>query len=731
MKDQVIDFLKKQKKLLSVDDIYKSMGLIDQRDFVTLVKTINQLEDDGEIFINKNNQIGLISHFNYVKGVINVKEAGFGFVTIDKNYFENENNFENKKIVLDNAKDIYVSMDNRKTALDGDCVLVELFLGNSTLEGKVVKILKRASADFIGIVKYYRKKYIVESLNKKTNISICLEKNSEIDYRNLINMVVKVVITKYFERVENLLQPIGVGKVIEKYDDYSKPGMDLTTILLANDYELDFPVKVKDEVTRIPLEISKLDLDGRVDLTKKQIVTIDGDDAKDLDDAICVEKMSNGNYFLGVYIADVSNYVEIGTALDDEAYNRGTSTYLPDRVVPMLPKELSNGICSLNEGVLRLVMACEMEIDLNGKVLDSKIFKGYIKSSARLTYNNVNKILSDDLKVTELYKNLVPMLKEAEALAKILYKMRVDRGAFEFDTIESKVILDENLKAIDVKLVERGIAEKMIEEFMLIANETVAETMKWLEVPFIYRVHDEPNEEKMVDFMEYARLLGYNIKTNNKKSFAKSLQKILLDNKESNDLTSKVINKMLLRTMAKAKYQSHNIGHFGLASECYTHFTSPIRRYPDLIVHRLIKEFLLNEKVYSDSNIGLLANTISDQAEYLSTCERTAESVERLADDIKKTEYISDKIGNKYRGTISSVTNYGCYVMLDNSVEGFVNFNDFPAGYYLTAYPKQGTLIDEKRNVSYTIGEKVLIKVLSTNKRLHRIDFQLIKKVKE
>lgn len=731
MKDQIIDFLRKQKKLVSVDEIYQSIGLIDQKDFVTLVKTINQLEDEGEIFINKNNQIGLISHFNYVKGIINVKEAGFGFVTIDKDYFEKDNDFENKKIVLDSTKDVYVSMDNRKTALDGDYVLVELFLGNSTLEGKVVKILKRASSDFIGIVKYYRKKYIVESLNKKTNISVCLEKNSEIDYRNLINMVVKVVITKYFERVENLLQPIGVGKIIEKYDDYSKPGMDLTTILLANDYELDFPIKVKDEITGIPLEISKSELENRVDLTNKKIVTIDGDDAKDLDDAICVEKMSNGNYFLGVYIADVSNYVKVGTALDDEAYNRGTSTYLPDRVVPMLPKELSNGICSLNEGVLRLVMACEMEIDLNGKVLDSKIFKGYIKSSARLTYNNVNKILLGDTKIAELYKTLVPMLKEAESLAKILYKMRVDRGAFEFDTIESKIVLDENLKAIDVKLVERGTAEKMIEEFMLIANETVAETMKWLEVPFIYRVHDEPNEEKMVDFMEYARLLGYNIKTNNKKSFAKSLQKILLDNKESNDLTSKVINKMLLRTMAKAKYQSHNIGHFGLASECYTHFTSPIRRYPDLIVHRLIKEFLLNEKIYSDNDIVPLANIISEEAEYLSTCERKAESVERLADDIKKTEYISDKIGNKYKGTISSVTNYGCYVMLDNSVEGFVNFNDFPSGYYFTAYPKQGTLIDEKRNVSYTIGEKVLVRVISTNKKLHRIDFQLIKKVKE
>lgn len=729
MKDQLINYLNKTNKLLSVEEIFANLNLNGSKDFVTLIKTINELEDEGLIYINKNNLIGLINHFNFVRGIINVKEAGFGFVTIDKTYFEN-NIYKTRDFQINDSKDIYINFDNRHTALDGDHVLIELFLNNGKLEGKVIKIIKRQSSEFIGFVKYFRKKYLVESLNKKTNICITLEKDPKIDYKDLINQVVKVKITKYFENVDNLLKPIGTGKIIEIYDDYSKPGMDLTTVLLTNGYKLNQSQEINEEINKIPANVNKIQLNERTDLTNYQIITIDGDDAKDLDDAIHVEKLANGNYLLGVYIADVSEYVKPNTAIDDEAYSLGTSTYLPDRVVPMLPKELSNGICSLNEGVIRLVIACEMEIDNFGKVVNHKIFKGFINSTARMTYNNVNAILNGNQLLIERYQNLIPMLNDAFELSKILYQMRIKRGAFEFETLDAKIILDENLKAIDIKVIEREAAEKMIEEFMLIANETVAQTMKWLEIPFIYRVHDEPNDNKMADFMEYTKCLGYKIKTNNKKSFAKSLQQILLKNKEEKDLSSKVINKMLLRTMAKAKYQLHNIGHFGLASECYTHFTSPIRRYPDLIVHRLIKQFLLNEKIYEEPDLTKLSSIIDEEAEYLSNRERIAETVERLADDIKKTEYISNKIGKRYEGTISSITNYGCYIMLDNTVEGYVSFENMPIGGYFEMYPKEGTMIDQRRGINYTIGERVLIKVISTNKRLHQIDFQLIRKVK-
>lgn len=730
MRDQLIKYLKESKKLLSVEEIFKNLNLEKTDDFVLLVKTINELDDEGIIYLSKNNLIGLMNHFNYIRGIINVKEAGFGFVTVDEKYFDNQDSLQLKDFVLDKTKDIYINFDNRKNALDGDCVLIELFSENRKVEGKVIKIIKRASQEFIGFIKYFRKKYLVESLNKKTNFCIVLEKDEKLNYKDLINQVVRVKITNYFEKIDNLLNPVGNGKIIEIYDDFSKPGMDLTTILLASDYKLDFTNEVKEEIVKIPMTILPSQYEGRTDLTNEQIITIDGDDAKDLDDAIKVEKLQNGNYLLGVYIADVSEYVKTHTAIDESAYNLGTSTYLPDRVVPMLPKELSNGICSLNEGVKRLVLACEMEIDELGKVINHKIFKGFIKTSARMTYNDVNAILKGNNELNERYQNIVLMLKNALNLAKILYQMRIKRGAFEFETLESKIILDHNLKAIDVKIVERGDAEKMIEEFMLIANETVAETMKWLEIPFIYRVHDEPNENKMADFMEYASLLGYKIKTNNKKSFAKSLQQILLNNKNNSDLSSKVINKMLLRTMAKAKYQINNIGHFGLASECYTHFTSPIRRYPDLIVHRLIKQFLLNEKVYESDDLDSFANLLYEESEYLSSRERIAESVERLAEDIKKTEFISSKIGKRYEGIISSITNYGCYVMLDNSVEGYVAFENMPIGGFFEMYPKEGTMIDVRRQINYTIGERVLIKVISTNKRLHQIDFQLIKKVK-
>ena len=370
-----------------------------------------------------------------------------------------------------------------------------------------------------------------------------------------------------------------------------------------------------------------------------------------------------------------------------------------------------------------------MEIDKTGQVVSQNIFKGYIKSTARLTYNIVNKILVDeDEDLTKRYNYLVPMLKHGENLAKILYNMRLERGTFDFDTLESKIILDDSLKAVDVKVRERGVSEKMIEEFMLIANDTVATVMKWCDVPFIYRVHDEPKVERIDSFIEYCKSLGISVLNKNAKQLAKSLQNIYLESKTQDDMFNFTIGTLLIRSMSKAKYQTHNIGHYGLASECYTHFTSPIRRYPDLIVHRLVKEFLLNEKQIEDGYNFYL--NFNEEASLMSSIkERNADMLQQDADDIKKAEYMSNKIGEKFVGSIISVTNHGIYVVLENLIEGLVRFEYMPNDYYLYL-EHQNTVIGEKTNNSYTIGDKVLVELINTNKRKGQIDFKLIKKVK-
>ena len=395
----------------------------------------------------------------------------------------------------------------------------------------------------------------------------------------------------------------------------------------------------------------------------------------------------------------------------------------------MLPKELSNGICSLNEGVVRLVLACEMEIDQEGTVVSQNIFKGYIKSHARLTYKIVNKILgNEDQELIERYKIFIPMLNHAKDLAKILFDMRIRRGAFDFESMESKIILDNNLKAIDIEVKTRGISENMIEEFMLITNDTVATVMTWMDIPFIYRVHDEPKEDRINSFIEYCKSLGITIKNKNAKQLAKCLQDIYLASRTNDEMENLAIGTLLIRSMAKAKYQTHNIGHYGLASECYTHFTSPIRRYPDLLVHRLVKEFLLNE--YSINNpIEYYLEFNEAAALQSSVRERMADSIQRDAEDVKKAEYMSDKIGQRFNASVMSITNHGIYVVLDNFVEGKVRFEYLPHDYYIFL-ENQNTIIGERTNNSFTIGDKVYVELINTNKKNRQIDFKIIKKLK-
>lgn len=711
MKERILELFENPKiKPLSVDQIYSLLELSTSSEFVELTKTLCSLEDEFILFRNKNDKYQTLKYHSLVKGIINVKEAGFGFVTT--------NEF---------STDIYISSENRNTALNNDEVLVHYYEYNGKLEGEVKKIIKRNVYTLIGTVKKFRGKHFVESIDSRNKMSLFVP-------TNMLNgavdgNVVEASIKRYYEDAYDLIRPIGEGKIVKVFGDYNDPGMDITSLVLSKGYTLNFPLDVMDEVSGIKDYVTDDQLIGRVDLTNKQIVTIDGDDAKDFDDAVNVELLDNGNYLLGVYIADVTEYVKLNSPLDKEAFNRGTSVYLPDRVIPMLPKELSNGICSLNEGVVRLVLACEMEIDQDGNVVSQNIFKGYIKSHARLTYKIVNKILVDkDPELIKRYQIFVPMLEQARDLAEILYNMRIRRGAFDFETVESKIVLDSNLKAVDIEIKSRGVSENLIEEFMLITNDTIASVMTWMDVPFIYRVHDEPKEDRINSFIEYCKHLGITVKNKNAKQLAKCLQDIYLQSKTNDEMENLAIGTLLIRSMAKAKYQTHNIGHYGLASECYTHFTSPIRRYPDLLVHRLVKEFLLNE---SSINNPIEYYLEFNEAASLqsSVKERMADSIERDADDIKKAEYMSDKIGQKFVGSVMSVTNHGLYVVLDNFVEGKVRFEYLPHDYYIYL-EDQNTIIGERTNNSYTIGDKVYVELINTNKKNRQIDFKLIKKIK-
>ena len=476
------------------------------------------------------------------------------------------------------------------------------------------------------------------------------------------------------------------------------------------------------EADELPSEVLKEEKNNRKDLTKEQIFTIDGDDTKDIDDAISYKKLSNGNHELGVHIADVSHYVIENSNLDKEAYERGTSVYLADRVIPMLPHKLSNGICSLNPEVERLATSCVMEIDTEGNIINYDIFKSIIKSRKQMTYKNVNKILEENI-IPEGYEPFAETLKQMQELAKILRKNKIDRGYIDFEIDESKIIVDEKGKAIDVKLRERGIGEKLIEDFMIAANEAVATYINNMELPFVYRIHGEPSEEKINNFIKFVSILGYKIEGNKKEITPKNMQRMLeqLKNKEEYSILSSI----LLRSMQKAVYDKNNIGHFGLASKCYTHFTSPIRRYPDLIVHRLLNEYIF-EKNINEETVNKYEYKLTDITAHSSERERAAVECEREVDDMKKAEYMQDHIGEEYQGMISSVMPFGMFVELPNLIEGLVHISDLTDDVY-TYNEETFSIVGRKNKRGYRLGDKVKIQVKSANKEAKTVDFTIKK----
>lgn len=710
MKEKLLEiFLNNFTKPLDVDELFDMLGLVDASDFTALAKCLNELEDEFIITHNHKGLFAPMSFFNLSVGVLDVKDGGYGFVdTINGG--------------------VFVKASNLKGAITYDTVMIKEFTDEQgRKEGIVERIIKRGNEFFYGELLFYKGKYYVYSVDSKIKLTIFINKNDLNKARP--HQMVKVKINKYFPN------NTADGEVVEVLGNNSDAGMDITALVLSSGIKTNFPEEVLLELDEIPDEIKKTDYPNRRDLTDKLIITIDGIDAKDLDDAVAVEKLDNGNYLLGVYIADVANYVKEGTFLDLEAFERGTSCYLPDRVIPMLPKKLSNGICSLNEGVDRLVMACEMEINNVGEIVNSEIFEGIINSKHRMTYDDVNKIIKNNQELIDKYQDIYDMILTANELSKILNAKREKRGAFMFETPEAKIILNEKGNVVDIVLRQRFDAECLIEEFMLAANECVAETMTWLDVPFIYRVHEEPADDKISKLMIMVNNFGYDYKLKGQKGVAKLLQKILKDHDlnevglSQEDITRRgIVNKALIRTMAKAKYQETNIGHFGLGSKCYTHFTSPIRRYPDLLVHRLIKEFMFNESFIDVTDkLGFYNNKVNIAGINSSKTERRAEKLERDACDYKKCEYMERFYGDKFVGTISSIMNFGAFVTLDNTVEGMCRFQDMHDDYYVYDEARM-CFVGNKFKITYSLGDRVVVRVMDACKETREVNFRILGK---
>ena len=576
---------------------------------------------------------------------------------------------------------------------------------------------KQENETVVGIFQKNKNFGFVVPDNKSFETDIFISKKDFGKARN--NHKVVVEITKYPSKGKK-----AEGKVIEVIGDVNQAGVDMLSIIKEHSLPARFPKEVVNEAKTKGDVINPRHIKNRIDLRDEEIFTIDGEDAKDLDDAVSVQKLENGNYILNVHIADVSHYVTQNSLLDKEAYIRGTSIYMLGRVIPMLPRELSNGLCSLNAGQDRFTLSCTMEINPKGDVIDSKVYKSVINVTERMNYTDVQKILDkSDKEVLKRYEKYISHFKLMEELATILKNKRLEKGYLNLDIPESKIILDINGYAIDVKKYETSFSNEIIEQFMLTANETIAEKFYWLEAPFIYRVHEEPDLDKVNELNEFLSNLGLKIKTSGEKIHSKAFAQVL--EKVKGKPEEKVVSNLILRALKLAKYDSENKGHFGIASKFYCHFTSPIRRYPDLFIHRVISEYLNSNYDVSDEYIEKYKKLAQDSAINSSEREKVATKVEREAEKIKKAEYMENHIGEVYEGIVSSITSFGMFVELENTVEGLVRFDDMGNDDYYIYDEGRKILIGEHTKKTYKIGDKVTIRVKYASKILRYIDFEI------
>ncbi len=702
MRESIINVLKNSDRALDIYELQDRVGVNSVEETKEFTEELRKLEDEVVVYHSNKDKYMMLENSHLRKGVMRANKKGFGFVEVEG---------------LDD--DIYVSQDNMNGAIHDDVVLVEITskMNIDRIEGRVLKIIERKIQKYIGLMKFDSKgmgHVILDDSKIKLNIQVPKEKSlNAVDGHKVVVEVDKMM--NHNGRCE--------GHVCEIIGHVNDPGVDILSIIYKYNINVDFPDEVKSQVASMPMEVYESDLKGRRDLRDQVIFTIDGDDTKDIDDAISIEKLSNGHYRLGVHIADVSYYVKEGSPLDTEAMDRGTSVYLVDRVIPMLPHELSNGICSLNPNVDRLAMSCVMEFNNEGKQLDYEIFPSVIRSRIQMTYKKVNSILEKNI-IPEGYEDYADDLKTMEELAEILRKAKVKRGYIDFGVEEAKILVDENCVPTDVVLRERGMGENLIEDFMIAANECVATHIYFMNLPFIYRVHEYPKEEKIRSFLGFVSSLGYQVNGNIKDVKPTTMQAILKQLQDKPEY--KILSSLLLRSMQKAVYKPENLGHYGLASKCYTHFTSPIRRYPDTTVHRLLRTYLVEGKVDMQT-IKKWEEKLVYIAEHSSERERASIDCEREVDDMKMAEYMEKHIGEEYEGMISSITSFGMFVELDNLIEGLVPLRDMKDFFHFDE--ERMTLTGEKSHVKYSIGERVVIKVVRASKEEKTIDFEVVRKV--
>ncbi len=701
VRERILKILKSRNRALSIEDLNQELENQTEEDFLELERVLNELCEDYTIYRTNKDRYLLFDRGPLKKGYLRVNRKGYGFVD------------------LEDEEDIFIPIDHMNGALHNDFVVAEVTgkREKGKLEGRILKILERKLDTVVGEF-YLRgtKGYLIPDETKlKMSIEIDRDKiHGAVDGHKVL---VKILNLSYGNTYQ--------GEVIKILGHKNDPGVDILSIVYKYNIEDQFPDEVLEQLKEIPDAVREEDWKGRTDLTDQVIFTIDGDDTKDIDDAISIEKLKNGNYQLGVHIADVSYYVREGTPLDMDAMARGTSVYLVDRVIPMLPHQLSNGICSLNEGVDRLAISCVMEIDSHGKTVDYQIFPSVIRSRKKMTYKNVNAILENHT-IPQGYEPFVEDLTKMSELALILRKSKLERGYLDFDVDEAKIIVDDQCHPIEIKRRERGVGENLIEDFMIAANECVATHIYYMELPFIYRIHEYPKEEKIREFLSYIGTLGYHYKGNLKDMSPKTIQGLIEYLKDKKEF--KILSSLLLRNMKKAVYRPENLGHYGLASTCYTHFTSPIRRYPDTTVHRLLRTYLFDCDM-SQETIQHWEQKLPMVAENSSARERDSVNCEREVEDMKMAEYMEDHIGEEFWGMISGMTNFGIFIELDNLVEGMCRLSEMKDFFHFDEDTM--TVVGEKSKKKYSLGDRVLIKVVAASKEEGFIDFEILKTQEE
>ena len=677
----------------------RAMLSVPQEDREKFESLINELIAEGRVFETKKGKLASPKDLQMATGTFIGHARGFGFVTPDAG-----------------GEDIFIPASETMGAMQKDRVLYKMLHKaekGKKADGVIVRILERGQQRIVGTFEAGSKGYgFVVADDKKIAKDIFISRENT--KGAVTGHKVVVEITDYGEDRRN-----PEGKVIEILGHINDPGVDILSVIRRYELAVEFPEEGYAEIEHLGTEVAEADKKGREDLRDLLTITIDGADAKDLDDAVSLKRLGNGNFELGVHIADVSHYVRENTALDKEAYARGTSVYLVDRVIPMLPHKLSNGICSLNPHVDRLALSCLMEVNGRGEVVSHRILESIINSDYRMTYTAVREILEDGTPaLLEQYAEILPMLEDMEELRQILGEKRRKRGSVNFDLPESKIILDENGKPIDIKPYEKSIATNMIEEFMLVCNETIAENSFWQEMPFMYRSHQEPDEDKLEKMEQFLRGFGYYLRKKDGEIHPRELQKVLQKAEETDE--ERIITRMVLRSMMQARYTAENGGHFGLAAKYYCHFTSPIRRYPDLEIHRMIKKMLHGE--LDEKASAYYRRKMPDWAKHCSKQERVAEDAERDTDALKKVEFMEDKVGQIYEGIISGVTNWGIYVELPNTIEGMVALSQMDDDYY--EFDEKKMLVFGKRTKkSYRLGDKVVVSVAKVDRMMGTIDF--------